>query len=86
LTAVFLTFQYLIPSQCTTHGTKGFIVICIRIVHTEYRVVSLTAIAWVHSSAWIEWLPAEQLVEGSNPSGPALISLLYMGSEINKRC
>ena len=28
---------------------------------------------WAHSSAWIEWLPAEQLVEGSNPSGPAPI-------------
>ena len=26
-----------------------------------------------HSSAWIEWLPAEQLVEGSSPSGPVLI-------------
>ncbi len=26
---------------------------------------------WAHSSAWIEWLPAEQLVEGSSPSGPA---------------
>lgn len=25
-----------------------------------------------HSSAWIEWLPAKQLVEGSSPSGPAL--------------
>lgn len=25
---------------------------------------------WAHSSVWIEWLPAEQLVEGSNPSGP----------------
>jgi hypothetical protein len=38
-----------------------------------------------HSSAWIEWLPAKQLVEGSSPSGPvdqlgsytnAVISLL----------
>ncbi len=28
---------------------------------------------WAHSSAWIEWLPAEQLVEGSSPSGPAKI-------------
>ena len=27
---------------------------------------------WAHSSVWIEWLPAEQLVEGSNPSGPVL--------------
>jgi hypothetical protein len=27
---------------------------------------------WAHSSAWIEWLPAEQLVEGSSPSGPEL--------------
>jgi hypothetical protein len=42
----------------------------------QNRVVSLTAIAWVHSSVWIEWLPAEQLVEGSNPSGP----VNYMGS------
>lgn len=33
---------------------------------------------WAHSSVWIEWLPAEQLVEGSNPSGPALkVMLLY---------
>jgi hypothetical protein len=23
-----------------------------------------------HSSAWIEWLPAKQLVEGSSPSEP----------------
>jgi hypothetical protein len=29
-------------------------------------------IMWAHSSVWIEWLPAEQLVEGSSPSGPAL--------------
>ena len=28
---------------------------------------------WIHSSAWIEWLPAEQLVEGSNPSGSVFI-------------
>jgi hypothetical protein len=28
---------------------------------------------WAHSSAWIEWLPAEQLVEGSSPSGPELL-------------
>ena len=27
---------------------------------------------WVHSSAWIEWLPAEQSVEGSSPPGPVL--------------
>ena len=27
---------------------------------------------WAHSSVWIEWLPAEQLVEGSNPSGPVV--------------
>ena len=25
---------------------------------------------WAHSSVWIEWLPAEQLVVGSNPSEP----------------
>ena len=31
-----------------------------------------------HSSAWIEWLPAEQLVEGSSPSGPVVISLLQV--------
>lgn len=31
---------------------------------------------WAHSSAWIEWLPAEQLVEGSSPSGPAFLFLL----------
>jgi hypothetical protein len=35
-------------------------------------------IAWAHSSAWIEWLPAEQLVEGSSPSGPVVISLLQV--------
>lgn len=29
------------------------------------------SLCWAHSSAWIEWLPAEQLVEGSSPSGPA---------------
>ena len=33
----------------------------------------------VHSSVWIEWLPAEQLVEGSNPSGPASILVLFSG-------
>jgi hypothetical protein len=32
-----------------------------------------------HSSAWIEWLPAEQLVEGSSPSEPATISVLLGG-------
>jgi hypothetical protein len=30
------------------------------------------SLCWAHSSAWIEWLPAEQLVEGSSPSGPAV--------------
>ena len=34
---------------------------------------------WAHSSAWIEWLPAEQLVEGSNPSGPASIMNAFLG-------
>ncbi len=34
---------------------------------------------WAHSSAWIEWLPAEQLVEGSNPSGPVTITALLIG-------
>ena len=39
---------------------------------------------WAHSSVWIEWLPAEQLVEGSNPSGPKLITmLLFWPSEYN---
>jgi hypothetical protein len=33
----------------------------------------------VHSSAWIEWLPAEQLVEGSSPSGPVTIMVLLYG-------
>ena len=37
---------------------------------------------WAHSSAWIEWLPAEQLVEGSNPSGPASNLTIIMGSII----
>jgi hypothetical protein len=32
-----------------------------------------------HSSAWIEWLPAEQLVEGSSPSGPVTILVLFNG-------
>jgi hypothetical protein len=36
-----------------------------------------------HSSVWIEWLPAEQLVEGSNPSGPAL-NLTKCGFNISK--
>ena len=27
---------------------------------------------WAHSSVWIEWLPAEQLVVGSNPSEPVI--------------
>jgi hypothetical protein len=38
----------------------------------------------VHSSVWIEWLPAEQLVEGSNPSGPASILVLFSGFHKNK--
>ena len=37
-----------------------------------------------HSSAWIEWLPAEQLVEGSSPSGPVTISVLFSGFQDNK--
>lgn len=32
------------------------------------------SLCWAHSSAWIEWLPAEQLVEGSSPSGPAFFN------------
>jgi hypothetical protein len=32
---------------------------------------------WAHSSAWIEWLPAEQLVEGSSPSGPVTLLVLF---------
>lgn len=32
-----------------------------------------------HSSAWIEWLPAKQLVEGSSPSEPVSISVLFSG-------
>ena len=39
---------------------------------------------WAHSSAWIEWLPAEQLVEGSNPSGPVTITVLLSGFYENK--
>ena len=31
---------------------------------------------WAHSSVWIEWLPAEQLVVGSNPSEPDVILVL----------
>ena len=34
---------------------------------------------WAHSSVWIEWLPAEQLVEGSNPSGPVTILVHFSG-------
>ena len=37
-----------------------------------------------HSSAWIEWLPAEQLVEGSSPSGPVPISMLFSGVLLKK--
>ena len=37
---------------------------------------------WAHSSVWIEWLPAEQLVEGSNPSGPVLSVLFYLDDTI----
>ena len=33
----------------------------------------------VHSSAWIEWLPAEQLVEGSSPSGPDSLVYSFIG-------
>jgi integrase len=32
-----------------------------------------------HSSAWIEWLPAKQLVEGSSPSEPESILSVYLG-------
>lgn len=39
---------------------------------------------WAHSSVWIEWLPAEQLVEGSNPSGPVSILVLFWGFINNK--
>jgi hypothetical protein len=38
---------------------------------------------WAHSSVWIEWLPAEQLVEGSNPSGPASIMNAFLGPSIH---
>lgn len=34
----------------------------------------------VHSSVWIEWLPAEQLVEGSNPSGPDCLHINFVQS------
>ena len=34
---------------------------------------------WAHSSVWIEWLPAEQLVVGSNPSEPESYLSLYIG-------
>jgi hypothetical protein len=36
---------------------------------SSYKEILLQQIR-VHSSVWIEWLPAEQLVEGSNPPGP----------------
>gem|GEM_PF-1664700 len=36
-------------------------------------------IGWAYSSAWIEWLPAEQLVEGSSPSGPVAILIQVRG-------
>ena len=38
---------------------------------------------WAHSSVWIEWLPAEQLVEGSNPSGPASIMNAFLGPHLS---
>ena len=39
---------------------------------------------WAHSSAWIEWLPAEQLVEGSSPSGPVLILIRVFYERIHE--
>ena len=39
---------------------------------------------WAHSSVWIEWLPAEQLVEGSNPSGPKWITMLFYFGPTNR--
>ena len=33
-----------------------------------------------HSSVWKEWLPAEQLVVGSNPSGPVINLTIFLGS------
>jgi hypothetical protein len=41
---------------------------------SSYKEILLQRIR-AHSSVWIEWLPAEQLVEGSNPSGPILKTL-----------
>ena len=37
---------------------------------------------WAHSSVWIEWLPAEQLVEGSNPSGPKSYLSTYIDPKL----
>ena len=37
---------------------------------------------WAHSSVWIEWLPAEQLVVGSNPSEPVVFK--FYGNLGNK--
>ena len=52
----------------------------IKVRVSSYLVPATTSLAFgAHSSAWIEWLPAEQLVEGSNPSGPKSILSLYSG-------
>ena len=41
-----------------------------QLVHIGFNIRTI----WTHSSVWIEWLPAEQLVEGSNPSGPEYLN------------
>ena len=45
---------------------------------SSYKEILLQQIR-AHSSVWIEWLPAEQLVEGSNPSGPVPLLVLLCG-------
>ena len=49
--------------------------IYLRVLHIGFTISDY--VIWVHSSAWIEWLPAEQLVEGPNPSGPGLFLIRF---------
>ncbi len=57
------------------HGSNG--------QKSSYKELALF-VQRAHSSAWIEWLPAEQLVEGSSPSEPTTISVLLSGFQHKK--
>ena len=41
--------------------------------------------SWIRGSAWIERLPSEQNVVGSNPSGSAFYFLFLLKKEIELR-